>query len=70
MSKIEVPFMGKNGNAILVTGRESPQGFKTSRLPHFLENRPTDGVDVVSLIHRTPFTLTKISGSQFCYRLS
>jgi hypothetical protein len=38
----------------LVTGRE------TSRLPHFLDSRPTDGGKVVSLPRRPPFTLRKI----------
>jgi hypothetical protein len=28
--------------AIPVTGRGGPYGFETSRLPHFLDNRPTD----------------------------
>jgi hypothetical protein len=32
-----------------VTDRGDPQGFETSRLPHFLENRLKDGVEIVSL---------------------
>jgi hypothetical protein len=44
------------GKAIPVTGRGGPQGCKTSGIPHFLENRPTDGGEVVSLMHRSPFT--------------
>jgi hypothetical protein len=32
-------FKGKQGKAILVTGHGGPQGFETSRLPHFLDNR-------------------------------
>jgi hypothetical protein len=40
------------GKAILVTGREGPQRFETSRLPHFLDNRLTDDDEVVSLTHR------------------
>jgi hypothetical protein len=31
-----------------------------SRLPHFLDNRLTDGGEVVSLTRRPPFTLRKI----------
>jgi hypothetical protein len=41
-----------------------------SRLPHFLHNRFTDGGEVVSLMRRPPFTLRKIPGTHFCYRLS
>jgi hypothetical protein len=44
------------GKAIPVTGREGPQGCETSRLPHFLDNRLTDGGKVVSLTRRSPFT--------------
>jgi hypothetical protein len=31
------------GKAIPVTGRGGPQGYETSRLPHFLDNRLADG---------------------------
>jgi hypothetical protein len=33
----------KESKAIPVTGREDPYGRETSRLPHFLDNRLTDG---------------------------
>jgi hypothetical protein len=46
--------------AILVTGRE------TSRLPHFLDNRLTDGGEAVGLTHRQPFTLRKTPGTSSC----
>jgi hypothetical protein len=49
------------GKAIPVTCREGPYGCETSRLPHFLDNRPTDGGEVVSLTHRPPFTPQKNS---------
>jgi hypothetical protein len=39
-----------------VTGREDPLGCKTSRIPHFVDIRLTDGGEVVSLRHRPPFT--------------
>jgi hypothetical protein len=42
--------------AIPVTGREGPQGCETLRLPHFLDNRLTDGGEVVSLMRRPPVT--------------
>jgi hypothetical protein len=42
--------------AILVTDRGGPQDCETSRLPHFLENRFTDGGEVVRLTRRPPFT--------------
>jgi hypothetical protein len=47
------------GKVIPVTGRE---GLSTSRLPHFLDNRLTDGGEVVSLTRRLPFTPRKITG--------
>jgi hypothetical protein len=31
------------GKAIPVTGRGGPRGCETSKLPHFLDNRLTDG---------------------------
>jgi hypothetical protein len=46
-------------------GRGSPQGYETSRLPHFLGNRMTDGGEVVSLTHRPVFTPRKIPGTYF-----
>jgi hypothetical protein len=39
-------------------------------VPHYLEYRLTDGGEVVSLTRRPPFTLSKIPGTHFCYRLS
>jgi hypothetical protein len=45
------------GKAIPVTGREGPWGSETSRLPHLLDSRHTDGGKVVSLTHRPPFIL-------------
>jgi hypothetical protein len=41
----------EKGEAIPVTGRRASQGCETSRLPHFLNNRLTDGGEIVS---RTP----------------
>jgi hypothetical protein len=54
------------GKAIPVSGREGPQGCETSRLPHFLDNRLTNGSKVVSLTRRPSFTPMKISGTHFC----
>jgi hypothetical protein len=42
--------------SISVTGRGGPQGCETSRLPHFLENRLTDGSEVVILTRRPAVT--------------
>jgi hypothetical protein len=44
----------KKGNAVTVAALECPSG-ERSRLPH-LDNRLTDGVKVVSLTRRPPFT--------------
>jgi hypothetical protein len=42
--------------AIPVTDRGGPQGCETSRLSYFLDNRLTDGGEVVSLTRRRPIT--------------
>jgi hypothetical protein len=47
----------KGSKVILAT---SPGGIETSSIPHFLDNRPTDGDEVVSLKRRPRFTLRKI----------
>jgi hypothetical protein len=60
------PITEKKGKAIPVTVREGPQGCETPRLPHFLDNRLTDGGEVVSRTRRPPFTPRKIPGTHFC----
>jgi hypothetical protein len=48
-----------------------PKGLLDVKAPtFFLNNRLTDGGEVVSLTHRPPFTPRKIPGTHFCYRLS
>jgi hypothetical protein len=66
--KISLTEKGKKGNAIPVTGRGDPWGCETSRIPHFLENRLTDGGAVVSLTLRpsSPPPPRKIRGTHFC----
>jgi hypothetical protein len=44
------------GRAIPVTDHEGPWGCETSRLPHFLDNRLTDGGEVIGPTRRPPFT--------------
>jgi hypothetical protein len=65
-SIIRLSSLGGKGKAIPVKGREVPYGFETSRLPHFLDNRFTDGIEVVSLTCRPPFTRRKIPRTHFC----
>jgi hypothetical protein len=43
-----------------------PYGCDTSRLPYFLNNRLTDGGEVVKLKRRPPFSPRKIPGTHFC----
>jgi hypothetical protein len=61
--------MGKKvkgkGKAVLVTGHGGPEGCETSRLPHFLDIRLTNGGEVVSLTRRPPFAPRKIPGTHF-----
>jgi hypothetical protein len=45
------PIKGK-GKTLLATGHGGPKDCETSRLPHFLDNRLTDGGEVVSLMRR------------------
>jgi hypothetical protein len=65
-TSVSVPQLKGKGNAIPITGREGAYGCETSRLPHFLDSRLTDGSEVVSLTRRSPFTLSKIPGTHFC----
>jgi hypothetical protein len=44
---------------------EAHKGYETSRLPHFLDNRLTDGGEVISLMCRPPFIHGKIPGTHF-----
>jgi hypothetical protein len=58
---------GSDTNSLFpVTGREGPQGCEKSWLPHLLENRLTDGGEVVNLTCRPHFTPRKIPGTHFC----
>jgi hypothetical protein len=56
------PVKGRDNH---VTGHGGPLGCETYRLPHFLENRLTDGGECVSLTRRPPFTPRKIPGTHF-----
>jgi hypothetical protein len=47
---------GDRREAVPITDRAGPWGCETSRLPHFLDNRLTDGGEVASLTCQPPFT--------------
>jgi hypothetical protein len=51
---------------ISVISRGGPRGCETSKLPHFLDNRLTDGGEVVNLRAGRIFTLRKIPGTDIC----
>jgi hypothetical protein len=51
--------------AISVTGRGGPYGCETSRLPHYLGSRLTDGGAVVSFTRRPQFTPQEDSSYSF-----
>jgi hypothetical protein len=55
----------KTSKAIPVTGSGGPQGCETWRFPHFLNNRLTDGGEVVSLTRRPLFTPQEDSWHSF-----
>jgi hypothetical protein len=65
-STLIIDKINKKGKASPVTSREGPQGCEMLRLPHFLDNRLIDGGEVVSLMHRPPFTSRNIPGTHFC----
>jgi hypothetical protein len=54
--------------AILVTGGGAQEVCETSRLPHSLDDRLSDG-EVVSLMRRPTVNPRKIPGTHFRYRL-
>jgi hypothetical protein len=49
-----------------VTGCEGQEGCEMLRLPHYLDNWLTDDSEVVSFMHRLPFTSRNIPGTHFC----
>jgi hypothetical protein len=54
------------GKAVHVTGRVGPYGCESSRGPHFLDSRLTDGGEIVILTRLPPFTPREIPGTHFC----
>jgi hypothetical protein len=60
----------KKGKAPPVPGSEGPQNCDMSRHVHFLDNRLTDGGEVVAIMRRPQFTTEKIPGTHFCQKMS
>jgi hypothetical protein len=62
---VTLNVVGVESKAIPAIGRGGPQGCETSSLPNFLDNRLTDGGEIVSLTRRSPFTPRKVCGTHF-----
>jgi hypothetical protein len=58
-------YMSIRGKVPPVTGRGGPNDCETSRLPHFLDNRLTDGSEVFSLKRQPAFAPRNIPGTHF-----
>jgi hypothetical protein len=56
MADIRCSYLMSKGKAIPVTGCGGPEVRETSRLPHFLDNRLTDGSEFVKVTSLPPFT--------------
>jgi hypothetical protein len=54
----------QKGKAVPLTGRGGPYDCETSRLPHFLDNRLTDGGEVISLMPSSALYAQNIPGIQ------
>jgi hypothetical protein len=64
VNDVKVKIIRDKAKAIPVKGRGGPYRCEASRLPHFLDNRLTDGDDV-SLTRRPPFIPRKIPRTHF-----
>jgi hypothetical protein len=56
----------KKKKSIIVTGRGDSQGCETSKVPHFLDNRFTDGGKVVRFTRWPSYTPKKIPHTHIC----
>jgi hypothetical protein len=53
------------GQAIPALGHGGPESYDSTRFLHFLDNRLTDGGEVVSLTLQPPLTTRRIPGTHF-----
>jgi hypothetical protein len=65
-----IHIMNKKDKVTPVNVCEDPKGCDTSRFPHLLDSRLTDGGEVVSLTRMPSFASREIPGTYFCQRLS
>jgi hypothetical protein len=68
LQAITVPLLKAKRGKVIPWAMETNR-VVVSRLPHSLDNQPTDGDEAVSLTHWSPFTPRKIPGTNFCYCL-
>jgi hypothetical protein len=61
-----VTLLQRAYKTIPVTSCGGPKVCETSKFPHFLDNRLTDGGEVLSLMRRPPFISRNLPGTHFC----
>jgi hypothetical protein len=64
-AEFSVPIEGQKVKVVPVTCREIPQDCDKLRLLHYVDNRLTDGGEIVSLTRRPTFIPRNLLGTHF-----